>query len=281
MKQKAFSLFIVLTLCCLQGAFAKTIKVLAIGNSFSEDAIEQNLHELGKAAGDELIIGNLYIGGCPLKRHWDNAENDRPAYRYRKIGADGKTVQTDSKKLGDAIAEEDWDYISLQQASGVSGIETSYEPYLTNLLAYVRRLAPKSKILWHQTWAYAKNSTHGEFPNYGRSQTKMYNMIVSASKKAVKTHGIKKVIPSGTAIQNARNTYIGDTMNRDGYHLNLVYGRYTAACVWFEVITGKNVTKNAYAPAAMDKRMIETCQMAAHDAVRKPWKVTVRKTAAK
>ena len=260
MKQKAFSLFIVLTLCCLQGAFAKTIKVLAIGNSFSEDAIEQNLHELGKAAGDELIIGNLYIGGCPLKRHWDNAENDRPAYRYRKIGADGKTVQTDSKKLGDAIAEEDWDYISLQQASGVSGIETSYEPYLTNLLAYVRRLAPKSKILWHQTWAYAKNSTHGEFPNYGRSQTKMYNMI---------------------AIQNARNTYIGDTMNRDGYHLNLVYGRYTAACVWFEVITGKNVTKNAYAPAAMDKRMIETCQMAAHDAVRKPWKVTVRKTAAK
>lgn len=67
MKLKTLLLFLAFALCSLQSSFAKTIKVLAIGNSFSEDAIEQNLYELGKAAGDEFIIGNLYIGGCPLK----------------------------------------------------------------------------------------------------------------------------------------------------------------------------------------------------------------------
>lgn len=275
MKLKTLLLFLAFALCSLQGSFAKTIKVLAIGNSFSEDAIEQNLYELGKAAGDELIIGNLYIGGCPLKRHWDNAENDKAAYRYRKINADGKLVQKDNEKISAAIAEEDWDYISLQQASGVSGVESSYEPYLTNLVAYVKRLAPKSKIVWHQTWAYSQNSTHGEFPNYERSQTKMYNMIVKASQKAMKSNKIKKVVPSGTAIQNARNTFIGDKMNRDGYHLNLTYGRYTAACTWFEALTGKDVTKNTYSPAGVDKRTAEACRRAAHDAAKHPWKVTI------
>ena len=166
MKLKTLLLFLAFALCSLQGSFAKTIKVLAIGNSFSEDAIEQNLYELGKAAGDEFIIGNLYIGGCPLKKHWYNAENDKGAYRYRKINADGKLVQKDNIKISAAIAEEDWDYISLQQASGVSGLTESYEPYLAYLVAYIKTLAPGSKIVWHQTWAYSKTSTHGEFPNY-------------------------------------------------------------------------------------------------------------------
>ena len=226
-------------------------------------------------AGDEFIIGNLYIGGCPLKKHWYNAENDKGAYRYRKINADGKLVQKDNIKISAAIAEEDWDYISLQQASGVSGLTESYEPYLAYLVAYIKTLAPGSKIVWHQTWAYSKTSTHGEFPNYERNQTKMYEMIMEASQKGMRDNGIKKVIPSGTAVQNARNTFIGDNMNRDGYHLNLSYGRYTAACTWFEALTGKNVTKNTYAPADVDARTAQACRCAAHDAVKHPWKVTL------
>ena len=38
-----------------------TVKILAIGNSFSEDAIEQNLHELADAEGIQTIVANLYI----------------------------------------------------------------------------------------------------------------------------------------------------------------------------------------------------------------------------
>ena len=38
------------------------IRILAIGNSFSQDAVEQYLYELFDAAGIKVIIGNMYIG---------------------------------------------------------------------------------------------------------------------------------------------------------------------------------------------------------------------------
>ena len=61
-----------------------TVKILAIGNSFSEDAIEQNLHELADAEGIQTIVANLYIPGCSLERHMQCVKGDLKAYRYRK-----------------------------------------------------------------------------------------------------------------------------------------------------------------------------------------------------
>lgn len=58
----------------------------------------------------------------------------------------------------------------------------------------------------------------------------MYHAIVDAVKKAGKAYKIKMIIPTGTAIQNARTSFIGDHMNRDGHHLDVKVGRYTAAC---------------------------------------------------
>lgn len=268
---------LLVAMICVQGALARTIRILAIGNSFSEDAVEQYLHELGEHDGVEMIIGNLYIGGCPLEKHWKNAEADKPAYRYRKIDLQNQSHWTDNMKISTALTDEPWDYISLQQASGSSGIQETYEPYLKNLVAYIHNLAPKSKIVWHQTWAYAKTSDHGEFPKYGRDQLRMYDMINAAAKKGMKENKIKKVVPSGTTIQNARNTYIGDNMNRDGYHLHLVHGRYAAACTWYEALTGRKVTGNTYAPEGVDAKMAATIQKCAHNAVRHPWKVTLLK----
>lgn len=46
-----------------------TVKILAIGNSFSEDAIEQNLHELADAEGIQTIVANLYPRMLARKTH--------------------------------------------------------------------------------------------------------------------------------------------------------------------------------------------------------------------
>ena len=64
---------------------AEQIKLLAIGNSFSDDAIEHYLYDIAYAAGDTIIIGNMYIGGCSLERHYNNSINNSPNYSYRKI----------------------------------------------------------------------------------------------------------------------------------------------------------------------------------------------------
>ena len=46
-----------------------TIRILCIGNSFSWDAVEQELAPLCEAGDQAIIIGNLYYGGCSLEQH--------------------------------------------------------------------------------------------------------------------------------------------------------------------------------------------------------------------
>ncbi len=273
---KRFRIFLLLALVAMASALgnAATIRVLAIGNSFSEDAIEQNLHEIAEADGITAIVGNLYIPGCSLEHHMECVNTNAPDYRYRKVTADGTTIEAPHCRLDSALVDEQWDYISVQQASHFSGDYTTYQPYLAELIAYVKAHVPATvKIVFHQTWAYASDATHDGFRRYGNSQQQMYEAIVGATKQVLRDAKPEVLVPAGTAIQNARTSALGDTMNRDGYHLQLVYGRYTAACTWFEALTGKSVVGNAFTPEGITTEQKRIAQKAAHEAVRHPLKV--------
>lgn len=278
MKQyKIVAICMCILLLLAGGVYAqqKTVRILAIGNSFSQDAVEQYLHELAEAEGISTIIGNMFIGGCSLERHVKNARDNAPAYAYRKIGTDGKKREKGKMSLETVLADEDWDYVSLQQASPFSGMYETYEASLPELIEYVKaRLPKKTKLMLHQTWAYASTSRHSGFKNYNCNQLTMYQAIADAVKKAAKANKIKIVIPSGTAIQNARTSFIGDHLNRDGYHLDVKIGRYTAACTWFERIFKHNVVGNPYTPEGLDEARKAVAQKAAHAAVKHPYKVT-------
>lgn len=277
---KKIAIILAMALFCLvSGVMSaqtdKVVRILAIGNSFSEDAVEQHLHDIAAADGVEVIIGNMYIGGCSLQKHLNNARKNKPAYKYRKIGLDGKKVETKEFTLEAALADEQWDYVSLQQKSGLSGRYDTWEASLPELVKYVKARVPKNaRLMIHQTWAYDKTSQHKDFKNYDHDQMKMYNAIVDAVVRSSKLTKIRMVIPSGTAVQNARTTILGDRMTRDGYHLHRTYGRYVAACTWYEKIFRKNVVGNSYLPDGMTEEERLAAQESAHAAVRKPLKVT-------
>ena len=256
-------------------AQARTLRILAVGNSFSRDAVENYLHELAASEGDTAIIGNLFIGGCSLERHVGNIRADKHDYVYRKVGADGKTTEKKKTSVAQALADEPWDYISVQQVSGLSGFFETYEKDMPELLAYVRKNGPeKASPILHQTWAYSADSKHGSFKDYGKDQMKMYNAIADANRRAAKMAKIKTIVPAGTAIQNARTSFIGDHMNRDGYHLDLGIGRFTAACAWYEKLFGRDVTKNTYTPAGMNADLARVAKASAHAAVARPFEVS-------
>lgn len=181
------------------------LKILTIGNSFSDDTMEY-VYWIAKNVGvKEVKLGNLYIGGCSLDLHASNAKGDKSAYEYR-TNSTGSWSTTKNFKMSTAIQSENWDYISLQQASGSSGVESTYGnlPYLID---YVQELCPEAKVVWNMTWAYQQDSTHGEFPKYGKNQMIMYNAILgTVAKKVIPESEIYTVIPTGTAIQNARTS---------------------------------------------------------------------------
>lgn len=246
--------------------------VLAVGNSFSEDAIDQYFYDLCHAAGKPVVVGDLYIGGCPLSRHLLNARTDSAAYRFRLIDSNGVMHTTSKVSIARALKSEPWTFVSFQQASGISGKYATYSD-LAPLLQYtdsvsmaVRGASPS--FVWHQTWAYSEDSKHKDFPNYGSDQRQMFDSIMSASNRVMHDYPtLRMMIPVGRAIQIARQTSGNYDLTRDGYHLDKLVGRYIAACTWFETLMGQSVVGNPYHPAAMTDEQALWAQQSAHAAV--------------
>lgn len=255
---------------------SREIKILAIGNSFSDDAVEHYLHGIANANDDKVIIGNTVIAGASLEMHYNNSLNNSPSYSYRKINQEGsKTTQANSTLL-QGIKDEDWDYISIQQVSQNAGRYETYSPYIEHLVNYIREHAtnPNVKLVFHATWAYAEDSNHPGFTHFNNDQITMYNAIVDVTRQVVEKTGIDIIIPAGTAIQNGRTSKLGDSFTRDGFHLETNYGRYTASCVWYEKIFGKSVVGNSYIPNNITDFQAKVAQYAAHHAVEKPYEIT-------
>ncbi|MBQ7171415.1 MAG: DUF4886 domain-containing protein [Clostridia bacterium] len=250
------------------------LRVLTIGNSFSDDTMSY-FYQIAASAGVEKIeLGNLYIGGCSLATHAANARADKPAYEYR-VNTAGSWSTTKEVKMSDALASRAWDFISLQQASGSSGERATYQP-LEYLISYVREHAdPSAVLVWNITWAYQQNSTHSAFPKYGSDQLKMYQSILAAVSGEIDTkEEIAIVSPTGTAIQNARTSYVGDTLTRDGYHLSYDLGRYVAGLTFFRALTGLPIDGVDFAPDGVDGSMMKIAKEAADNAIKAPRGIT-------
>lgn len=280
MKRFLLICLVALAAVCEGTAKDGVTRVLAIGNSFSWDSVEQNLHQIAAADSVPMIIGNMYIGGCSIDRHVKNIKENLPDYRYCKILQDGTKTRTGKYTLAEAIKDETWDYVTIQQVSHESGRPQSYGN-IQVLVDWVRENAPQAEIIFHQTWAYGPSSKHNGFAYYDRDQKKMYEAVVNTTREQAMKAGVNRFIPCGTAVQNARTTYLGNDLTRDGFHLSYGIGRFIAACTWYETITGRDVTTNTYCPdgsedgtEAVSPEDCFTARRAAHAAVLCPFEVT-------
>ena len=251
----------------------KTVKLLAIANSFSDDCMEHVYGILNSLGVEDIQLGNLYIGGCSLATHCNNLRGDLPAYDYR-TNETGVWNNTPEYKMGDAIDLKEWDFIFTQQYSGHSGMAETYTD-LDELLAYVKSLVKGTpKYAWQMTWAYAKDSTHPAFADYDSSQEKMYTSILNAvqTKIAIR-EDVEKIIPSGTAIQNMRKK-IGDVLNRDGFHLSYDLGRYVAGLCVVKSLTGLDINGVSYMPEGVSEEQRSFAIAAANAACENLYSIT-------
>ncbi len=223
---------------------SSTLKVLAIGNSFSNNTT-RFLYDIAKAEGVEnIVLGRLHIGGCSLQKHVYCANTNAPDYAYFK-NTTGTWEKVENATLLYGLQDEEWDIITMQQNSGNSGLLDSYEPYLSQLIEYVNtnKTNPDAKLVWHMTWAYQQNCDQSTFANYANSQDVMYRCIIEANRqKIVGNPAFSGIIPAGTAVQNARTSFLGDTLTKDGYHLNEL-GEFIGGYMWYATFTGKTLSE--------------------------------------
>ena len=224
-------------------------RILVIANSFGEDSTRY-LHQIAQAAGTDCRVVNLYIGGCSLEQHWQNVCSGAARYQYQLNG----TITERYVSLETMLHEEPWDIIVTQQASHDSGWLDTYEPFLTQLTAWIRRHAPQARLYLQETWAYEIDSTHSGFARYHNDQTEMYSRLHHCYTTMAEKHGLG-LLPTGTVIQAARQLPSfhvqqgGLSLCRDGFHMSFLYGRYLLACVWAKALLGVSLAENSYVPS--------------------------------
>lgn len=278
----------------------KTVRVLAIGNSFTQNATAW-LPDIVKESGHVLVLAKATIGGCPLEKHHALAmlhEADPEAAEGKPYFVKGDKGSKTS--LQDLLTSEKWQFITIQQASPISFTIATYRPHARNLYDYVKKYAPEAEVVFHQTWAYREDDTQ-LFKN-GFDAEKMYRGLTTAYHTIAREIGIKRIIPVGNAFRLAtespdwkfasapdydfknppypalpaqkhslhagydwKNGPAGKHLSLDSHHANAA-GEYLGGCVWYEFFFGEDVRKIKFKPKNLDEQDAEFLRGMAHQA---------------
>ena len=213
--------------------YKSTLKVLAIGNSFTDDPTAY-LDDLVISSGIDRTKLCLYvcvIGGSSLQTWSEKYNSNETVEITRKVGL--ASVSTTSGTLKQ-IFSQDWHIVVLNQLSSLAINYGSLNPHFKNLRSFIRQDCTNQKVCmaWQSVWSYYKDYTDNPKGIIGWSD------LCSVTKEQINKDGVDIIIPTGTAIQNARGSSLNTVhdITRDGHHLAFGIGRYIAACTWFQTL---------------------------------------------
>jgi hypothetical protein len=275
----------------------KTVRLLTVGNSFSQNATKY-LDKIAEADGNTLIHHRCVIGGSGPEQHLAKAAANE------KDPNDKAGLYGTGKSLKEELAAEKWDVITIQQASIRSHDLASYRPAMKELHDLIKKHAPNSEVVIHQTWAY--RSDDPRFMGAGKSgepktQKEMYDGLSSAYRTVAKELGIRR-IPVGDAFfaadtdpkwgykpdpkfdpKSAKPPMLPDqthslhvgyrwdkaddkAVKTDGHHASAA-GEYLGGLVFYEFLFATSSVGNTFRPAGTDAAYARFLQETAHKAV--------------
>lgn len=277
------------------------LKVLHVGNSFSNNAATF-LPQLAEAGGKNLLLAGATIGGCSLERHARHLNEakagDPKGSAYRTDKKLGLNTTSKTVTLPEALAAQDWDVVTIQQASPMSFRPESYEPYAEQLVTEIREKAPNATILIHQTWPYRPD--HALLKKENMTPDTMYALLVDAYNKLGERYDLG-FLPSGNAVYTASKTdqwayapdprfdydnppnrnpkekglYPGSrwrtrngkrSLGLDASHLNQA-GCYLAGAVWYEILFNDSVLDVDFVPESLSAAEAKDLRRIAHETV--------------
>lgn len=278
---------------------SKTVRLLTVGNSFSQNATKY-LDQIVEADGNKLVHHRCVIGGSGPDQHLAKAA------LHEKDPNDKAGLYTSGKSLKQELLAEKWDIITIQQASIRSHDSATYRPAAKELYDYIKKHAPGSEVVIHQTWAYRVDDPRFRMPSAKagepKTQKEMYDGLSNAYRTIAKELGVRR-IPVGDAFYAAdtdpkwgykpdlqfdaktakpptlpsqtHSLHVGqrwgkadgkDTLQMDGHHASPA-GEYLGGLVFYEFLFGTTAVGNKYRPTGMDADYARFLQETAHKAV--------------
>ena len=248
------------------------LTILSFGNSFNEDTMDY-VYEISSSLGiAEINLGKLYIGGSSIDNHWYNAQNDyydEGSYEYRSTN-DGVWKTEYKSSLLYALEDNDWDFIVFNQLSTLVYEEATYANF-ENLINFVKNNNPNkhTKYAFNVSWADDVGTISQD------EQLATYQKIAENVPQILSSYeDIEYLIPTGTAIQNARTSYLGNNLTRDGHHLSYHEGRYIASLTLINKLLSLSIDEVEYKPFHVDDDTRLVAIESAVNAVNNPYQVT-------
>ena len=200
-------------------AFAKDVKILTIGNSFSVGVFTYLPKIVDDFPDCTLTLESANHANCSFDIHWrfiTEEESDATISRYNKntitqsYCSTTSTVQSQSRgcnRLTEILKSKDWDFITIQQVSNKSLFKETFYPYAENVYKYVKKRVPNAEIIVHQTWSYRCDHPNflptGTWGKEGIGQTEMFKRAEANYAELAKKFNLR-VLPTGKAVQNYR-----------------------------------------------------------------------------
>lgn len=183
----------------------KTIKLLSVGNSYSQDAIAYVPYILQNIGIDVNIqIGILMQSSSSLQMHVNNFNNNAAEYYFYFYNNSIAWNNLGKITIQKALDDYNWDIICLQQSSQNAFTWDTYQPHCNNLIDLITSYVKYPvKFMWYQPQARPAISNSGE--NWSDDViTEHYLNTAEASRRIMEETVCQIIVPVGTAIQNAR-----------------------------------------------------------------------------
>ena len=252
------------------------LKILFVGNSFAVDTSEHAVNVAHGLGISNIKLGTLYFGGCSLDLHYEHAMTDAAVYTYHVNEGNGWN-STPEYKISDAVKSDNWDWIAIQHGTRAGSRYTSCECYekLSPLIDYLKKLAPsRTKIAFNLAWMGESTYQHHEIISYNGNMALMREKLIEVTKKMVVNNpNVDLLVPTGTAIENARTSNIG-LLTRDCFHLSVDKGRFIAALSFISTIAGIDADKITWVPDNVDEYAKRVAIEAVKNAQKHPFDVT-------
>ncbi|MBQ8579808.1 MAG: DUF4886 domain-containing protein [Oscillospiraceae bacterium] len=266
------------------GKASKSLKILAIGNSFNNNS-SSLLYDIATNAGARnVIIGCLWIGGSSIADHAANIASGEGKYEYRK-NRSGSWKVTQGYTFLQGLQDEDWDFIVINQQSILAGQPGMVDADFHAACGYIAQNKPAgAKLYFSMTWGYdadyTANVNFGKY--YGFDTQKMYESIRTTVVDYVMPTGyFDGYTPCGTVVQNLRTSWAKDLLTADGYHASTHVGCYALGLTWLATFTDIDVASIEYFPrmgtkwgVAYEQALLEIIKEAVLATQKNPLEVT-------
>lgn len=213
-----------------------TANILFIGNSYTEDAREYLRYVFNQYNFPvDIHFGHLFSGGKTLAYYANTARQETGNSKTYGVGdydndspnawesSEGGHTYTNSltyytwdnhqptfasqgtKSIADAMDDQDWDIVIIQSHDIEQAYGDEYNKYNKNfktnleyLTNYIKSFDPTVEIGWYMTWRR----------NGGEGLARLQAYWETMKNIVEKNENVSFIVPIGTAVENARGTYI-------------------------------------------------------------------------